>query len=174
MRAARVPCLAGWVTSWRCVASAVAPQGPSPASKSPRHTTSPRAGAAREIRTQPSARPRTARSIRDFGPGARLVALQDRLADGDLVVAVLEGGEGRLALAASGDVRVHLHEQVVRPLGVALGVAAGVVGEGTNLGGDQRAVLDHRLVGPLAAPGPEAVALLLLPFERALGAVALA
>src|SRR5262249_37584453 len=79
--------------------------------------------------------------IGDLGPSAAAVALQDRFADRDLVVAILERGVSGLAFAAGGDVRVDLHEQVVRSLGVALGVAAGVVRERARLGAHQRAVL---------------------------------
>src|SRR5690606_1108649 len=95
-------------------------------------------------------------------PAALAMAREDGLDEADGAEAVGEGGEVGRRRQAVADGAVDGEEVVLEPVGVALGVAARVVGERPGRRVEQAGVLDERLVRPLAAADPERVRALLI------------
>src|SRR5690606_10589075 len=100
--------------------------------------------------------------LSDVDPGLAAVALQDGVDEADGAEAVGEGGEVGLAGLPVADGAVDGEEVVLEAVGVALRVAAGVVGVRLRGRVEEAGVLDERLVRAVAAAEPQLVRPLLV------------
>src|SRR5215203_2162704 len=113
-------------------------------------------------------------SMLNVHPALLRVALQHRVHDPHLRVAILERREVRriaTRLLPRRDVAVEVAEQVARAVRISLRMSAWIVCVAARVRIHQRWILDEDLVRLVAMPDPQVVRVLLIPRQRARAAV---
>src|ERR1700722_12241784 len=103
----------------------------------------------------------------DFDPSPLAMTLQYGLAEHDLAMPVGKCRESRRSRKITcGDVTVERFEKLFERVGMALGVAARIVGDRSRGRAEQRRVAQQRLIGPVPLADPKFVRLLAVPSQR--------
>ena len=102
--------------------------------------------------------------ITDLFPLFRFGASQYSVADGEFVVAILEGTEVDF-FACAADIGIDPEEKILQAVGIGLGMAAGIMGVTTGAFAEKGRIFHEQLIWLLAIANPHFIRPFLVPYD---------